>query len=140
MIRIRDECVGCPSDMGCMGNSCPYINVPVHICDNRGCDCEAEYNIDGDEFCESCTIDYIKDVFNSLNFTQKIETVTDNYDLTYQGKDTCERCNAENAACIIDGIFLCKSCAEGYLDEAFNQLSFCENVEYLGLEINEIGI
>ena len=28
MIKYYDECVGCPAELGCIGNGCPYLNIP----------------------------------------------------------------------------------------------------------------
>lgn len=55
MIKIEDQCVGCPPERGCLGSVCPYRNVQVHYCD--GCDIEILgdiYVVDGEEFCEDC--------------------------------------------------------------------------------------
>lgn len=55
MIKYEDCCVGCPKDLGCIGNSCPYKNVPVYICD---C-CHEEidgsvYEVDSEHLCQTC--------------------------------------------------------------------------------------
>ena len=36
MIRLEDECVGCPPELGCDGDRCPYKNVPRYYCDECG--------------------------------------------------------------------------------------------------------
>lgn len=36
MIKYTDECVGCPPEMGCLGDSCRNRNVPHYICDTCG--------------------------------------------------------------------------------------------------------
>ena len=36
MIRMEDECVGCPIDMGCLGSACPFKSVPRFYCDRCG--------------------------------------------------------------------------------------------------------
>lgn len=36
MIEYIDECVGCPPEMGCLGNSCSYKNQPYLVCDECG--------------------------------------------------------------------------------------------------------
>ena len=48
MIKYEDECVGCPPEMGCMGNSCPNRNVKHLYCDKCGEDCEELYIDDYD--------------------------------------------------------------------------------------------
>ena len=54
MVRYEDQCVGCPPEMGCIGNICRYKNVPVWVCDR----CKDEeidlWDYDGEEVCESC--------------------------------------------------------------------------------------
>lgn len=60
MIEYEDNCVGCPSNMGCIGSLCPYKNVPTRYCD--GCDelLDDEYYTDGEkDYCEEC---YLKEI------------------------------------------------------------------------------
>lgn len=53
MCRTENECVGCPPEMGCLGDSCPYRNVTRYYCDH--CDNEATlYRYDGEELCIDC--------------------------------------------------------------------------------------
>lgn len=54
MIRIENECVGCPPDIGCIGNSCPYWSVTRFYCDE--CDNEEDvlYWWDGQQLCLDC--------------------------------------------------------------------------------------
>ena len=54
MIKYENECVGCPPDWGCIGDSCPYLNVPRLYCDY--CDNE-EYTLywwDDRQVCLDC--------------------------------------------------------------------------------------
>ena len=53
MIRIEDECVDCPSDIGCIGNACPYKNVPRLYCDECGEE-NTLYWWDGQQLCLDC--------------------------------------------------------------------------------------
>lgn len=57
MLVYEDECVGCPPELGCMGKSCPNLNVPHFHCD--GCEDEAEeyYEYEGEYFCKDCYIE-----------------------------------------------------------------------------------
>lgn len=57
MIKYENECVGCPKEMGCLGNICPYKNIKRLYCDKCGEDCEELYNVDGEELCEECLLD-----------------------------------------------------------------------------------
>ena len=54
MIKYEDECVGCPPEMGCIGDSCPNRNVPHLYCDKCGEECEELYLYDKEELCEDC--------------------------------------------------------------------------------------
>ena len=54
MIVVENECVGCPSDLGCIGNSCPYLNVPRFYCDCCGDEVDDLYYFDGQELCIDC--------------------------------------------------------------------------------------
>ena len=54
MVKYEDECVGCPPEMGCLGNSCRYKNVKHFYCDKCGEDVEELYKVDGEELCEEC--------------------------------------------------------------------------------------
>ena len=62
MIKYEDECVGCPTEMGCMGNSCQYRNVKHLYCDHCKEDCEELYVFDGEELCEECLLDSFKKI------------------------------------------------------------------------------
>lgn len=54
MIRYENNCVCCPSEMGCLGSWCPHRNVEVHYCDECGDELDDIYNVDGEELCEHC--------------------------------------------------------------------------------------
>lgn len=53
MINIENECVGCPPDMGCLGKSCPYLDVPRFYCDECGDEAEL-YWYEGEQLCIDC--------------------------------------------------------------------------------------
>lgn len=137
MVETRSKCVGCPPEMGCMGSTCPHANIKVRVCDD--CKSDAAYIINGEDFCESHASDYIRDVYNSLDIPQKAETIFgEPIHLTAYG--VCEQCKEKETLYLIDDILLCMDCAEKYLRERFDQLTLCEKAEYLGLEIQEIGV
>ena len=56
MITYEDECVGCPTELGCIGSACPYRNVPHLYCDKCKYDVEKLYKYDGQELCEECLL------------------------------------------------------------------------------------
>ena len=53
MIKIENECVDCPPDIGCIGNSCPYLHVPRFYCDECGDEAEL-YWYDDQQLCIDC--------------------------------------------------------------------------------------
>lgn len=55
MRRIENECVGCPPEMGCLGNSCPNRNVVRLQCDECGEE-EKLYHYDSEELCGDCIL------------------------------------------------------------------------------------
>lgn len=61
MIKIENECVDCPPDIGCLGSSCPYMNVPRFYCDQ--CNCEEElYWFEDEQLCIDCIIEKLEKV------------------------------------------------------------------------------
>lgn len=61
MIKYRNECVGCPPNMCCIGDACPHKNVPVYYCDECGEEIveyhsyRDYYTTDGsDHLCKKC--------------------------------------------------------------------------------------
>lgn len=54
MVVIEDECVGCPTEFGCLGSACPNRNVSHHVCDECGYDVETLYKYEGEELCLDC--------------------------------------------------------------------------------------
>ncbi len=71
MIKKCDECVGCPPEMGCLGNGCPYMNMEVKVCDC--CRDDAAYSIDGEDLCERCAAEYLNEAFKSLSLEEQAE-------------------------------------------------------------------
>ena len=61
MVRFEDECVGCPTEMGCLGGACKYTDVPHLICDI----CESEtilYHFNDQHLCAECVLDQLDEV------------------------------------------------------------------------------
>ena len=79
MRKYENQCVGCPEGMGCLGKSCPYVDVPVDYCDQCN-DENAEYQIDGEDYCEECAKNYLQESFDELTITEKAEAL--NIDLS----------------------------------------------------------
>lgn len=74
--RIENHCVDC--GLPCVGNLCAYRNVSVDYCDD--CGEEAEYCVDGEDLCETCTEKRIREVFDDLTLSEKAEAM--NIDLS----------------------------------------------------------
>ena len=56
MITYEDECVGCPTEMGCMGSACPYRNVPHLYCDKCEQEVDDLYEWDDEQVCIDCIL------------------------------------------------------------------------------------
>ena len=56
MIEYKDECIGCPAEMGCLGSSCPNINIPHLYCDNCGGEQDELYIYEESELCKDCLL------------------------------------------------------------------------------------
>ena len=74
MIRYENHCCGCEVPAyPCIGDSCPYVNVPVYYCDYCGRDNYAEYEIEGEHFCENCAKTHLKEAFDDLILSEQAE-------------------------------------------------------------------
>ena len=65
MIKLEDDCVGCPPEMGCIGSACRYSNVPHLYCDH--CEEEVEELYEWgvgqeDHLCEKCLLQKFKKI------------------------------------------------------------------------------
>lgn len=54
MIRIENECVGCPPHLGCLGSVCPHRNSIHFYCDDCKDEFDTLYHYDGEELCIDC--------------------------------------------------------------------------------------
>ncbi len=59
MRKIENECVHCPSSLGCLGSNCPNRNVVRFYCDRCGEDTTL-YDYYGEEICEECLLKEFK--------------------------------------------------------------------------------
>lgn len=75
MIRYESDCVGCPTEMGCLGSACPYQNIEVHDCDECGAKDSAKYEMDNTEFCEKCAEEWLQNIFDQYSVTEKAEAL-----------------------------------------------------------------
>lgn len=72
MRKYENYCVSCPSEIGCLGRSCPYVDVPVDYCDVCGRE-GATYRIDGEDYCEECAKRYFEDLFSDMTIMEMAE-------------------------------------------------------------------
>lgn len=70
--KIENHCVNCV--LPCIGSSCPYHDVPVDYCDACG-DEGAIYRIDGEDLCEDCAEERVKEIFDDMTLSEKAEVV-----------------------------------------------------------------
>lgn len=56
MIRFENECVGCPSNMGCIGEGCMYRYSPVFVCDDCKEEVDELYEYEGQQLCLECLL------------------------------------------------------------------------------------
>ncbi len=78
MKYYEDLCVGCPKEMGCIGDSCPQKNVPVFECD--GCGDDATIHIDDYDFCDECAHKYLIDEAGNLSVTELADALGIDYE------------------------------------------------------------
>ena len=55
MRKIESHCVGCPPEIGCLQNACPYVNVVHYYCNQCGTEGKL-YHYDDLELCEECLL------------------------------------------------------------------------------------
>lgn len=61
-IEYENECVGCPTEMGCMGDNCPNRHVPHLYCDDCGEEYEELYDYEGEQLCQKCLLERFEKV------------------------------------------------------------------------------
>ena len=77
MIKYENHCCGCAvPGYPCIGNSCPYIDVPVAYCDICDSDIRAKYIIKKEYYCEDCTKEYLKEIFENLSMEEQGEVLS----------------------------------------------------------------
>ena len=59
MVTYESQCVGCPAEMGCIGDYCQYKHVPVLTCDECNEEVEElyEWDCDNDQRCLDCMLE-----------------------------------------------------------------------------------
>ena len=64
MIRYENECVGCPPEMGCLGDGCPNRRVPRYYCDKCGEEIDSYFDIDNEMVCDDCAHDIFMEMYD----------------------------------------------------------------------------
>ena len=72
MIEYKDECVGCPDGMGCLGDACPYSKMPLTYCDECGQEDMLYTFPDTDEqLCRNCMEEALNKAWSEMSFAEK---------------------------------------------------------------------
>lgn len=67
MIKYENQCCGCAVPAyPCIGDDCSLRHVPVYYCDCCKNECHILYEIDGDQYCEDCARNLLKEVFETM--------------------------------------------------------------------------
>jgi hypothetical protein len=75
MRKIDDNCVGCTSmGLPCMAPACGNSSREMIFCDNHPEE-YADYIVDGEELCEECAKELLKEVFNDLLLSEQAEAL-----------------------------------------------------------------
>lgn len=76
MIKYENHCCDCAvPGYPCIGNSCPCVNVSVAYCDECNDDTQAQYDINGEHYCEECAKKYLREVFEDLIISEQAEAL-----------------------------------------------------------------
>lgn len=54
MVKYENECVGCPTELGCLGSACPNRRVLHLYCDECGEEVDKLYEYDSQQLCIDC--------------------------------------------------------------------------------------
>lgn len=76
MIKYENHCCDCAvPGYPCIGNACPYVNIPVYYCDSCNDDTLAVCIIDDRHYCEEHAKDYLKEAFEDLTIEEQAEVL-----------------------------------------------------------------
>lgn len=72
MLVHEDFCVECQEQgLPCLGDICNARSVPVHYCDR--CGDQADWVIDGQDYCSCCAWMHLRDIFDQLTIQEMAE-------------------------------------------------------------------
>ena len=74
MIEYKDECVGCPDGMGCLGDACLYSKMPLTYCDECGQE-DALYTFPNtdEQLCQNCMEEALNKAWTEMSFAEKCD-------------------------------------------------------------------
>ena len=74
MIEYKDECVGCPDGMGCLGDVCPYSKMPLTYCDECGQE-DVLYTFPNtdEQLCQNCMEEALNKAWAEMSFIEKCD-------------------------------------------------------------------
>ena len=74
VIKYRDECVCCHSEMGCEGSSCLHKNIPYTVCDCCGDEAVVySFSEEDVQMCKKCMELELDAEWKRLSFREKCE-------------------------------------------------------------------
>ncbi len=56
MVKHENDCVGCPPEIGCLHESCPYRNAIHMYCDICGNEEDVLYEYEDEQICTCCLL------------------------------------------------------------------------------------
>lgn len=56
MIKIENDCIGCPDGLPCLGNRYPYRNVEHYYCDICGIEIDEPRRFYNEDLCDDCLL------------------------------------------------------------------------------------
>lgn len=80
MIKCENNCVDC--GLPCLGNNCPYSKQTIMVCDNCKAETDKLYDYEGEEYCNDCFDDILKDVFDELSVKEKAKILEIDFSVT----------------------------------------------------------
>ena len=66
MLKIENQCVGCPDEMGCIGLSCPHKYVVTPECDKCHDEVDELYEYNVEQLCSDCLLSYFPQVVTEV--------------------------------------------------------------------------
>lgn len=68
LVYDKNNCCGCPPEMGCMGRFCPQCWETVITCDICKQETDEVWKVGKDDYCQSCFDTYIKETYVHVTY------------------------------------------------------------------------